>query len=67
MTDVVTVRGNTTNDLGGDSGGPWWIGTGALGIHHGHFSNNPSIQVFSKIEHAENRLDVDVVLCVPSC
>jgi hypothetical protein len=45
----------------GDSGGPWFLGNTAWGVHHGATGFGSSADmVFSKIRNAENALGVFV-------
>ena len=55
--EVGPLRGNNTHfTQGGDSGGPWFYGTVAYGVHSGH--KNDLRSVFSDVSNALLRLGV---------
>lgn len=63
----VRVHGTALQSCGGDSGGPWYRGTTAYGIHKSSNSQNNCttlgvVAVFSSIDEVETFLSVDVLV-----
>lgn len=54
------VTATTTNPVGGDSGGPWWIGNSAVGIHHGKNAAQ-TMDRMSIVDLAQSALNVSVM------
>lgn len=58
--DLVTVQGEKLTCQGGDSGGPWFSGQTAFGIHLGLIGS--ATCAFSSIQEVEKELGVNVIL-----
>ena len=57
-----------TNDEaeGGDSGGPWYLGSSAYGVHRGSkWSWFKQRDVWSQLRYVDDAINVNVVLCQP--
>ncbi len=51
------IRVDSTGDDFGDSGGPWYTGNTAWGIHHGHFNSNHD-GIFTAVSIVDGNLGV---------
>ena len=66
LKELVTVDDSIT--LNGDSGGPWFLGTDAAGVHHGLVANiwGTWRSAFSQIGLADNALPGIGLLVYPA-